>query len=161
VHRGVNTRLGQVQRPLRGGGPAPLAHPPLRRGQVRGVRDEEARRRGVVCPGPFRLRGQRRGLEAVRGRRLDEGREGAGLDREGAEEVRPEKAGTFKFETYATLQCVEEGRRAQIACSHVGPLDDNADVIAGILEPGELARTTGIANEARRMMKMTRRALFL
>ncbi|MGA8342912.1 MAG: transposase [Candidatus Sulfotelmatobacter sp.] len=49
-----------------------------------------------------------------------------------------EKAGTFKFETYATLQCVEEGRRAQLACAHVGPLDDNADVIAGLLEKARL-----------------------
>ena len=31
-----------------------------------------------------------------------------------------EKAGTMKFETYATLQCVEDGRRAQTACVHVG-----------------------------------------
>ena len=44
-----------------------------------------------------------------------------------------QKAGTMKFETYATLQCVEEGRRAQVACAHVGILDDNADVIAGLL----------------------------
>jgi hypothetical protein len=43
------------------------------------------------------------------------------------------KAGTMKFETYATLQCVEEGRRAQIACAHMGILDDNAEVIAGLL----------------------------
>ena len=43
------------------------------------------------------------------------------------------KAGTMKFETYATLQCVEEGRRAQISCTHVGILDDNAEVIAGLL----------------------------
>jgi hypothetical protein len=49
-----------------------------------------------------------------------------------------EKAGTFKFETYATLQCVEDGRRAQIACAHVGPLDDNADIIAGLLETARL-----------------------
>jgi hypothetical protein len=49
-----------------------------------------------------------------------------------------EKAGTFKFETYATIQCVEEGRRAQVACAHVGPLDDNADVIAGILGQARL-----------------------
>jgi len=49
-----------------------------------------------------------------------------------------EKAGTMKFETYATLQCVEEGRRAQVACSHVGPLDDNADVIAGLLGQARL-----------------------
>jgi Transposase DDE domain len=49
-----------------------------------------------------------------------------------------EKAGTMKFETYATLQCVEEGRRAQVACAHVGPLDDNADVIAGLLGQARL-----------------------
>lgn len=45
-----------------------------------------------------------------------------------------EKAGTMKFETYATLQCVEEGMRAQLACIHAGPLDDNADVIERLLE---------------------------
>jgi Transposase DDE domain len=50
----------------------------------------------------------------------------------------PEKAGTMKFETYATLQCVDEGRRAQIACAHVGILDDNADIIAGLLEQARL-----------------------
>jgi hypothetical protein len=49
-----------------------------------------------------------------------------------------EKAGTMKFETYATLQCVEEGRRAQIGCTHVGVLDDNADVIVGLLERARL-----------------------
>jgi hypothetical protein len=49
-----------------------------------------------------------------------------------------QKAGTMKFEAYATLQCVEEGRRAQIACAHVGPLDDNADVIAGLLGQARL-----------------------
>jgi hypothetical protein len=49
-----------------------------------------------------------------------------------------EKAGTMKFEAYATLQCVEEGRRAQIACAHVGILDDNAEVIAGLLEQARL-----------------------
>lgn len=49
-----------------------------------------------------------------------------------------EKAGTFKFETYATLQCVEEGRRAQVACAHVGPLDDNADVVAGLVGQARL-----------------------
>ena len=48
------------------------------------------------------------------------------------------KSGTMKFETYATLQCVEEGRRAQIACDHVGILDDNADVIASLLERARL-----------------------
>ena len=48
------------------------------------------------------------------------------------------KAGTMKFETYATLQCVEEGRRAQIACTHIGILDDNAEVIAGLLGQARL-----------------------
>src|ERR1022692_2927978 len=48
------------------------------------------------------------------------------------------KAGTMKFETYATLQCVEEGRRAQISCTHVGILDDNAEVIAGLLGQARL-----------------------
>ena len=38
-----------------------------------------------------------------------------------------------KFETYATLQCVEEGRRAQIACSHVGFFDYDADAIESLL----------------------------
>jgi hypothetical protein len=50
----------------------------------------------------------------------------------------PRKAGTMKFETYATLLCVEEGRRAQIACAHVGILDDHADIIAGLLEQARL-----------------------
>jgi hypothetical protein len=49
-----------------------------------------------------------------------------------------QKDGTMKFETYATLQCVEEGRRAQIACAHVKILDDNSDVIAGLLEQAKL-----------------------
>ena len=49
-----------------------------------------------------------------------------------------QKAGTMKFEAYATLQCVEEGRRAQVACAHVWALDDNADVIAGLLEQARL-----------------------
>jgi hypothetical protein len=49
-----------------------------------------------------------------------------------------QKDGTMKFETYATLQCVEEGRRAQIACTHVRILDDNTDVIAGLLEQARL-----------------------
>jgi hypothetical protein len=48
------------------------------------------------------------------------------------------KAGTMKFETYATLQCVEEGRRAQVACARVRLLDDSADLIAGLLEQAKL-----------------------
>lgn len=49
-----------------------------------------------------------------------------------------QKDGTMKFETYATIQCVEEGKRAQLACTHVMILDDNADVIAGLLEQARL-----------------------
>ena len=49
-----------------------------------------------------------------------------------------QKDGTMDAETYATLQCVEEGRRAQIACAHVKILDDNSDVIAGLLEQAKL-----------------------
>ncbi len=48
------------------------------------------------------------------------------------------KAGTTKFETYATLQCVEEGRRDQIACSHVGFFDYDADAIESLLEQARL-----------------------
>jgi hypothetical protein len=48
------------------------------------------------------------------------------------------KAGTTKFETYATLQCVEEGRRAQVACSHARMLDDNTDILTGLLERARL-----------------------
>jgi len=41
--------------------------------------------------------------------------------------------GTTTYETYATLQCVEEGRRAQVACEHVGLFDENADLISKLL----------------------------
>jgi hypothetical protein len=48
------------------------------------------------------------------------------------------KAGTTRFETYATLQCVEEGRRAQITCTHFRALDDNAETVVGLLEEARL-----------------------
>ncbi len=43
------------------------------------------------------------------------------------------KDGTTRFETYATLQCVEEGRRAQIACEQTGLFAENADVVESLL----------------------------
>ena len=48
------------------------------------------------------------------------------------------KDGTTRFETYATLQCVEEGRRAQIACEQTGLFDDNADVIESLVTKSRL-----------------------
>lgn len=41
--------------------------------------------------------------------------------------------GTYTFEGYATLQCVEEGMRAQIACEHVGLFDDKESVVERLL----------------------------
>ena len=41
--------------------------------------------------------------------------------------------GTNTFEGYATLQCVEEGMRAQIACEHVGLFDDKEDAVERLL----------------------------
>lgn len=41
--------------------------------------------------------------------------------------------GTSTFETYATLQCVEEGRRSQICCEPVGFFDDKEDVVEKLL----------------------------
>ena len=46
--------------------------------------------------------------------------------------------GTTTYETYATLQCVEEGRRAQIACEHVGLFDENTDLIDMLLTSAKL-----------------------
>ena len=43
-----------------------------------------------------------------------------------------------KFETYATLHCVEEGRRAQVACEHVGFFDQNADTIERLVTQARL-----------------------
>lgn len=37
--------------------------------------------------------------------------------------------GTTKFEFYASLQSVEEGRRAQICCEHLGFFDENDEVV--------------------------------
>jgi hypothetical protein len=48
------------------------------------------------------------------------------------------KDGTTRFETYATLQCVEEGRRAQIACEQTGLFDENADVIESLVTRSRL-----------------------
>ncbi len=48
------------------------------------------------------------------------------------------KAGTTKFETYATLHCVEEGRRAQIACEHVGFFDENAKIVDRLVTQARL-----------------------
>ena len=41
--------------------------------------------------------------------------------------------GTNTFEGYATLQCVEEGTRAQVACEHVGLFDDKEDAVEMLL----------------------------
>src|SRR3972149_5648151 len=46
--------------------------------------------------------------------------------------------GTTTYETYATLQCVEEGRRAQIACEHVGLFDENMYLIDRLLTSAKL-----------------------
>ena len=37
--------------------------------------------------------------------------------------------GTTTYETYGSLQCVEEGMRAQVACEHVGLFDDNHELV--------------------------------
>lgn len=41
--------------------------------------------------------------------------------------------GTNTFEGYATLQCVEEGMRAQISCEHIGLFDEKSDVLERLL----------------------------
>lgn len=41
--------------------------------------------------------------------------------------------GTNTFEGYASLQCVEEGMRAQICCEHVGLFDEKSDAVEGLL----------------------------
>ena len=48
------------------------------------------------------------------------------------------KDGTTRFETYATLQCVEEGRRAQIACEQTGLFAENADVVESLVTASRL-----------------------
>ncbi len=46
--------------------------------------------------------------------------------------TKPER-GTTTFESYMTLHCVEEGRRAQLACEHVGLFDEKEVVLERIL----------------------------
>jgi hypothetical protein len=50
-------------------------------------------------------------------------------------------SGTTVFETYITLQSVDEGRRAQIACDHVGHFDENPDLVEKLVKG---ARNQGI-----------------
>ena len=46
--------------------------------------------------------------------------------------------GTTIYETYGSLQCVEEGMRAQIACEHVGLFDENSEVVHKLLTRSRL-----------------------
>ncbi len=46
--------------------------------------------------------------------------------------------GTTIYETYGSLQCVEEGRRAQIACEHVGLFDENSELVERLLTRARL-----------------------
>ncbi|MBI2938744.1 MAG: hypothetical protein HYY22_11135, partial [Thaumarchaeota archaeon] len=46
--------------------------------------------------------------------------------------------GTTKRESYATLQCVEEGRRAQIACEQFGFFDEKNEVVERLLTTARL-----------------------
>lgn len=46
--------------------------------------------------------------------------------------------GTNLFETYATLQCVEEGRRAQIACEHAGFFDGKDELVCKLITDARL-----------------------
>jgi len=46
--------------------------------------------------------------------------------------------GTNTFEGYVTLQCVEEGMRAQIACEHIGLFDEKASVLERLLVDARL-----------------------
>lgn len=46
--------------------------------------------------------------------------------------------GTTKRESYATLQCVEEGRRAQIACEQFGFFDEKKEVVERLLTTARL-----------------------
>jgi hypothetical protein len=46
--------------------------------------------------------------------------------------------GTTKHEVYATLQCVEEGRRAQIACEQFGFFDEKDEVVERLLTTARL-----------------------
>lgn len=46
--------------------------------------------------------------------------------------------GTSRFECYATLQCVDEGRRAQICCQQVGCFDEKHGVIEKLVTESRL-----------------------
>jgi hypothetical protein len=46
--------------------------------------------------------------------------------------------GTTRYEAYGSLQCVEEGMRAQIACEHVGLFDDNSEMVVKLLTRARL-----------------------
>lgn len=46
--------------------------------------------------------------------------------------------GTTRYETYGSLQCVEEGMRAQIACKHVGLFDENWELVTQLLTRARL-----------------------
>jgi hypothetical protein len=48
--------------------------------------------------------------------------------------------GTTRYETYGSLQCVEEGMRAQIACEHVGLFDENSELVAKLVTRARLER---------------------
>jgi hypothetical protein len=46
--------------------------------------------------------------------------------------------GTTTFETYGSLQCVEEGMRVQIACEHVGLFDKNSELVDKLITRARL-----------------------
>lgn len=46
--------------------------------------------------------------------------------------------GTDRHEVYITMQSVEEGRRAQLACIHAGALDDNEELITELVNSAGL-----------------------
>ena len=46
--------------------------------------------------------------------------------------------GTTTYETYGSLQCVEAGMRAQIACEHVGLFDENSELVAKLVTRARL-----------------------
>jgi putative transposase len=46
--------------------------------------------------------------------------------------------GTTRYETYGSLQCVEEGMRAQIVCEHVGLFDENSELVAKLVTRARL-----------------------
>ncbi len=46
--------------------------------------------------------------------------------------------GTTTYETYGSLQCVEEGMRAQIACEHVGLFDENCELVRTLVTRARL-----------------------